>query len=59
MKTHHVWWPHLDREPIFNPFVPVTQTRPAQDRVELGDEEEAQGDENAPEQAGDRSSADK
>jgi hypothetical protein len=45
MKTHHVWWPHLDREPLFNPFVPVTQQRyPASDseRIDSAEEEEQQ-----------------
>jgi hypothetical protein len=58
MKTHHVWWPHLDREPIFNPFVPTTQQRPTEDRAELTEEEEEQRDEGPPEQDGDQPSAD-
>jgi len=43
MKTHHVWWPHMDREPLFNPFVPVTQQRyPAAEgeRIDSAEEQE-------------------
>jgi len=43
MKTHHVWWPHMDREPLFNPFVPVTQQRyPASEgeRIDSAEEQE-------------------
>lgn len=59
MKTHHPWWPHLDRDPIFNPFVSVTGRRPTSDRIEVSDAEEEEGDERAAEPPGDRSSADK
>jgi hypothetical protein len=48
MKTHHVWWPHLDREPLFNPFVPVTQQRyPSSEaeRIDSAEEEQQQPNE--------------
>jgi hypothetical protein len=41
MKTHHVWWPHMDREPLFNPFVPVTQQRQPTPQPIDADEEQA------------------
>jgi len=59
MKTHHPWWPHLDRDPIFNPFVSITERRPTEDWIEFYDEEEEESDERAPEQVSDRWSADK
>jgi hypothetical protein len=59
MKTHHPWWPHLDRDPIFNPFVSVVERRPTSDRIELSDTEEDQGDEREVEHAGNPSPADK
>jgi hypothetical protein len=43
MKMHHVWWPHMDREPLFNPFVPVTQQRQPSaepERIDAAEEEE-------------------
>ena len=41
MRTHHhPWRPHLDREPLLNPFAPVTQHSPIFDRVELAETEE-------------------
>jgi hypothetical protein len=49
MKTHHVWWPHMDREPLFNPFVPVTQQRhPEPEPIDLGEEEHEQPNEETP-----------
>jgi hypothetical protein len=59
MKTHHVWWPHLDRSPIFNPFIPTTNPRSSSDRIELPDIEDEEGDEELPVQPEDRSPADK
>lgn len=42
MKTHHVWWPHMDREPLFNPFVPATQQRyPEPEPINADEEEQA------------------
>jgi hypothetical protein len=41
MKTHHVWWPHMDREPLFNPFVPVTQQRQPTSEPINAEEEQA------------------
>ena len=40
MKTHHPWWPHLDFEPIFNPFVSIIERWPSGDRIELPETEE-------------------
>jgi len=59
MKAHHPWWPHIDRDPIFNPFVPVTDRRPASDRIEVSDAEEEEDGETAAEQPAERSPADK
>jgi hypothetical protein len=43
MKTHHVWWPHMDREPLFNPFVPVTHQRyPAPEPINADEEQEGE-----------------
>jgi hypothetical protein len=50
MKSHTVWWPHLDRAPIFNPFIPVTERRSATDRIEFPEAEEST-DAEAPAQA--------
>lgn len=44
MKTHHVWWPHMDREPLFNPFVPVTQQRVPEPEPINAEEEQAEDD---------------
>ena len=41
MRKHFAWRPHLDRDPLFNPFVPSERT-PRLDRVSL---DEAYGDE--------------
>jgi hypothetical protein len=41
MKSHTVWWPHLDRAPIFNPFIPVTERRATNDRIEFTEAEQA------------------
>ena len=41
MKSHTVWRPHLDREPIFNPFVPTTERHWTSDRIELPESEES------------------
>lgn len=43
MKSHQVWWPHLDRAPIFNPFIPVTERRATNDRIEFPEAEESAG----------------
>jgi hypothetical protein len=61
MKTHHVWWPHLVRDRIFNPFVSLLDRKLTSDRIEVTDaeEEEGEGDEKAAEQPTDRSSTDK
>jgi hypothetical protein len=40
MKSHTVWWPHLDRAPIFNPFIPTTEHRLTSDRIEFSEVEE-------------------
>jgi len=44
MKKHFAWRPHLDRDPLFNPFVP-SEHRPGFDHIELaetyGEESEA------------------
>ena len=45
MKTHHVWWPHMDREPLFNPFVPVTQQRYPEPQPIDAEEEEPSDEE--------------
>jgi hypothetical protein len=59
MKTHHVWWPHLDRSPIFNPFIPGgTNPGSASDRIELREIEDEEGDEESP-RAEDRPQDDK
>lgn len=50
MKSHSVWWPHLDRDRLFNPFVPVTDHHPPSDRVEFPETEEP-SDAEAPAQA--------
>lgn len=44
MKTHRVWWPNVDRAPIFNPFIPETVRRSVSGRVEFPDVEEEQED---------------
>jgi hypothetical protein len=46
MKKHRPWQPHLGSLPLFNPFEPSTKwTRElgAGDRIEIEDEEEAEG----------------
>jgi hypothetical protein len=49
MNKHHVWWPHLDREPLFNPFVPVTQQRyPTSEAERIDSAEEEAPNEEAP-----------
>jgi hypothetical protein len=45
MKSHNVWRPRLDRDQIFNPFVPVTEHHPPSDRMEFPETEESGGDE--------------
>ena len=50
MKAHRPWQPHLDRDPLFNPFVPTTVRPLVDDHVEqvaVAEEEEAE--EQAPE----------
>lgn len=60
MRMRHPWWPHLDIDPIFNPFIPVTARRPTDDHVELFNEHEEEGqDEEMPERILDPSSAEK
>lgn len=45
MKAHRPWQPHLDRDPLFNPFVPTT-VRPLVDahveRVAPDEDEEGE-----------------
>jgi hypothetical protein len=56
MKAHRPWQPHLDRDPLFNPFVPTT-VRPLVDaHVEQvtpdeSEESEEQAFDSTPEQA--------
>ena len=45
MRTHHPWWPYIDLDPIFNPFIAVTVRRRASDRIELTGTEQEAGDE--------------
>ena len=28
MKTHFAWRPHMDRDPLFNPFIPSERQAP-------------------------------
>ena len=58
MKAHRPWQPHLDRDPLFNPFVPTTVRPQTDDHVELAPEDE-EGDENAPERVPDPPGAEK
>jgi hypothetical protein len=45
MNTHRAWRPRVDRDPLLNPFAPVTQQRsPTFDRVELAETEEEEGE---------------
>jgi hypothetical protein len=44
MNTHHVWRPRMERDPLLNPFAPVTQRSPNFDHVELGDIEAEEGE---------------
>jgi hypothetical protein len=48
MKKRVVWQPHLEREPLFNPFVPSERTHKIEsidieeehhDEIEVGDDE--------------------
>ena len=50
MKGHRPWQPHLDRDPLFNPFVPSTVRPLVSDHVELAPEEEEEGEAQTPEQ---------
>jgi hypothetical protein len=59
MKLHRPWQPHLDSDPLFNPFVPTT-TRPfVHDHTEFTPEEGEENDESSPERAADQADGDK
>ena len=45
MKSHRPWQPHLDRDPLFNPFIPTTVRPLVNDHVELSPEEGEETDE--------------
>jgi hypothetical protein len=45
MKSHNVWRPRLDRDPLFNPFVPATEHHLPSDRIEFPEIEESGDDE--------------
>jgi hypothetical protein len=47
MKSHRPWRPHLDSDPLFNPFVPTTVHRFVDEGVELAPADEEEGDEPA------------
>lgn len=51
MKFHRPWQPHLDSDPLFNPFIPTTVRPLTDDHVELApaEEELEEGDDKAPE----------
>lgn len=49
MKSHRPWQPHLDSDPLFNPFVPTTVRPLVNDHVELEPEEAEESDETAAE----------
>lgn len=59
MRTHHVWRPLVDRDPIFNPFESVMQRNPAHDRVALASTEEEEVEKRIAEQASDQTPAGK
>jgi hypothetical protein len=50
MKFHRPWQPHLDRDPLFNPFVPSTDRPIVDDHVELTPDESEQEEQEAAEQ---------
>jgi hypothetical protein len=50
MKAHRPWQPHLDREPLFNPFVPTTVRPLVEEGVELAPAEDEQAKEQSPEE---------
>lgn len=50
MKGHRPWQPHLDRDPLFNPFVPTTVRPFGNDHVEFAPEEAEEDEEQASEQ---------
>ena len=58
MRPHRPWQPHLDRDPLFNPFVPTTVRPFVEDHVELTPEEE-EGEEKSAEGAADQAEAGK
>jgi hypothetical protein len=55
MRSRRPWQPHLDRDPLFNPFVPTTARPLVDDHVEFTPEEEGEeGDEQTAEQMPDQ-----
>ena len=50
MKFHRPWQPHLDRDPLFNPFIPTTVRPIVYDHVELSPEESEEEEQQASEQ---------
>ena len=50
MKFHRPWQPHLDRDPLFNPFIPTTVRPIVEDHVELMPDESEEGEQQASEQ---------
>jgi hypothetical protein len=50
MKFHRPWQPHLDRDPLFNPFIPTTVRPIVDDHVELAPDESEQEEQQAAEQ---------
>jgi hypothetical protein len=48
MKAHRPWQPHLDRDPLFNPFIPTTVRPFVEEGVELAAAEEEESGEQAP-----------
>ena len=53
MKKHFAWRPHLDRDPLFNPFIPSERT-PLTGKVEIS---EAYGDDTVNDEAAPSSDA--
>ncbi len=57
MKAHRPWQPHLDRDPLFNPFVPTTVRPFAEEPVEFTPDESdeaVEGEEQSTEQGSDQ-----
>ena len=50
MKFHRPWQPHLDRDPLFNPFVPTTVRPIVSDHVELAPDESEEEEQQTAEQ---------